>query len=244
MRHLPRKNLDENTNKYLNRLTDRVTAAQNPKKQAESSWKRKGVVSFGKIRSKLAEMASSRSRCMYCEDSHGTDIDHFWPKSVYPEKAFLWENYLLACSYCNSNQKRQEFPLDQNGTPLLIDPTKDTPHNHLTFTPTTGKFIGSDEKGSETIRVFGLNDDDSPRKLPAGRRNTLINLTALLIAYDQKIKTEPDEAEKFKAAITETSFSHVLYWLIDITSKPGAELVITKKILDIIQNNNVATWIN
>ena len=28
----------------------------------------------------LQTMAGNRQRCMYCGDSHGTDIEHFWPK--------------------------------------------------------------------------------------------------------------------------------------------------------------------
>lgn len=29
----------------------------------------------------LKSMAGNRERCMYCLDSHGTDIEHFWPKT-------------------------------------------------------------------------------------------------------------------------------------------------------------------
>lgn len=58
----------------------------------------------------LTGMAPGHQRCMYCGDSQGTDIDHFEPKSQAPLRTFDWTNYLLACSYCNSNQKRDLFP--------------------------------------------------------------------------------------------------------------------------------------
>lgn len=58
----------------------------------------------------LAEMAPGHERCMYCGDSQGTDIDHFEPKSLTPLRTFDWFNHLLACSYCNSNQKRNLYP--------------------------------------------------------------------------------------------------------------------------------------
>lgn len=32
----------------------------------------------------LASMGGGRQRCMFCEDSRGVDIDHFWPKDAYP----------------------------------------------------------------------------------------------------------------------------------------------------------------
>ena len=36
----------------------------------------------------LRVMAGRRERCLYCCDSHATDIEHFWPKSGYVEKMF------------------------------------------------------------------------------------------------------------------------------------------------------------
>ncbi|NOY25886.1 MAG: HNH endonuclease, partial [Oligoflexia bacterium] len=104
-------------------------------------------------------MASGRARCMYCEDSLGTDIDHFRPKADFPQRAFAWPNYLLACSHCNSNLKRNAFPIDGNGDPLLLDPSADNPAEHLLFSPSTGEFVSVGAKGQESIRVFGLNDD-------------------------------------------------------------------------------------
>ena len=60
-------------------------------------------------------MAPGVQRCMYCLDSLGTDIDHFEPKSRRPLRTFCWHNHLLACSRCNSNYKREEYPCDGFG---------------------------------------------------------------------------------------------------------------------------------
>lgn len=49
----------------------------------------------------LVDMAGNRERCMFCNDSRGTDIEHFWPKQRFPKKSFAWENMLLACAGCN-----------------------------------------------------------------------------------------------------------------------------------------------
>ncbi|MBW8876770.1 MAG: hypothetical protein JF614_17545 [Acidobacteria bacterium] len=102
-------------------------------------------------------MASGLERCMYCEDSEGTAIEHFWPKSVYPERAFDWLNYLIACSRCNSNFKRDQFPLDAAGAPLLVNPSEEEPLDHLSFSPSTGRFEPRSPKGDPSIDVFGLN---------------------------------------------------------------------------------------
>jgi hypothetical protein len=56
----------------------------------------------------LVVMAGARARCYFCNDSRGTDIEHFWPKSRYPERVFEWPNMLLVCSGCN-RQKQINF---------------------------------------------------------------------------------------------------------------------------------------
>lgn len=42
-----------------------------------------------------------RGKCAYCEATLAINIDHFYPKSKFPERMFLWENFLLACANCN-----------------------------------------------------------------------------------------------------------------------------------------------
>lgn len=43
--------------------------------------------------------------CNYCEQSEASDIEHILPKSLFPNKAFVWDNYLLACKKCNTTHK-------------------------------------------------------------------------------------------------------------------------------------------
>jgi 5-methylcytosine-specific restriction endonuclease McrA len=73
----------------------------------------------------LKQMMGERERCMYCLDSHGTDIEHFWPKTPYPERMFLWPNLLLCCAECG-RLKGNRFPLVA-GQPMLVDPTAEEP---------------------------------------------------------------------------------------------------------------------
>jgi hypothetical protein len=102
-------------------------------------------------------MCSGIERCMYCEDSSGTAIEHFHPKSMYPGKAFQWSNFLWACAFCNSNMKRDQFPVDVSSKPLLVDPTIMDPFAHLALSLTTGRYVGLDPVGRASIEVFGLN---------------------------------------------------------------------------------------
>lgn len=86
----------------------------------------------------LRYMSGSNERCMYCNDSRGVDIEHFWPKVPYPNKAFAWQNLLLCCTGCN-RQKGDQFPLDAAGDPLFVDPTSEEPWQFLNFVPKTGE---------------------------------------------------------------------------------------------------------
>ena len=243
MRRLIRPTLTTKTVKALGRVTNRVVAAQNPKDQAEKSWDNKPNVAFSEVRMELENMASGRSRCMYCEDSFGTDIDHFWPKADYPERAFLWENYLLACSYCNSNLKRKLFPVDAAGSPLLINPTEDDPELFLRLLPSTGEYISLGAKGDESIKMFGLNDTASARNLPDGRKHALICLLALLKDYDRVFAIDADKAEEIRLAAKGFPFSAVLSWLVTTAKLPVGSVILGADVVSLIQTHQVEGWL-
>lgn len=111
----------------------------------------------------LQQAGGARLRCMYCLDSHGSDIDHFYPKGVYKLSAYTWRNFVLNCTYCG-RLKGNQFPM-RGRRPLLINPFADDPWEHLTFDPATGNLtarfdvasLSHDPKGVETVRVLHLD---------------------------------------------------------------------------------------
>ncbi|MEV6896809.1 HNH endonuclease [Amycolatopsis sp. NPDC051372] len=138
----------------LVRLTARIPAGDN--KTARRLWtSARGA--RRSIRSQLALMASGRGYCMYCGDGLGSTVDHFEPVARAPHRAFDWLNHLLACEYCNSHHKRDRFPLDASGQPLLIDPTAEDPLDHLFLVLSIGTYRALTDKGRATIEVCGLN---------------------------------------------------------------------------------------
>jgi uncharacterized protein (TIGR02646 family) len=109
---------------------------------------------FNAVRHTLSLMCSGARRCCYCEDSMAIEVEHIWPKTLYPDKTFLWENLLYACSRCNrpKSNKFAIFPQTQppstnyieykhpkQGTPVrppagsavFIDPRKEDPMDFL-----------------------------------------------------------------------------------------------------------------
>jgi uncharacterized protein (TIGR02646 family) len=167
------------TAKYLTKQTATISKTTDPKETAAKKWRSFRGAHRNEVAAKLNAMATGLSRCMYCEDSMRTHIDHFAPKATYPRLAFTWHNYFLACSHCNSNLKRSEFPLDASGVALLIDPVDDEPRDHIALSPSTGRYSARDVKGTESIKVFGLNRETCVD----GRRNAWIAACELIRGF-------------------------------------------------------------
>ncbi|HHQ4887559.1 TPA: HNH endonuclease, partial [Aeromonas veronii] len=64
-------------------------------------------------------------QCAYCGtklyDPLMADIEHFYPKSLYPHLLEESDNILIACRACNMI-KANKFPIGDNGNPLLLNP--------------------------------------------------------------------------------------------------------------------------
>ncbi len=246
MRKLRRIALSDATLEFLQRnRTDKVAKKRTfPKRTAEAKrlWRYKNNKAFREIRTNLKKMCTGLERCMYCEGGQATDIEHFFPKSGYPQYAYTWENYLLACGVCNSDYKGDAFPLDESGSPLLIDPTKDDPREHIRLTPKTGKFIDLSRKGEESIRVYGLNRPN----LEKGRRSTWISVEALIVQYSNARAIGDDAyAGKIKDVLCHFDFSGVFKWLLDISDTFDAQLIIRPDCLAAINlHPGMKRWIS
>ena len=97
--------------------------------------------------------------CAYCEgkfdDSSYPQIDHFKPKSLFPEFCFDYNNMNYSCEKCNM-YKRDKY--DEK----LINPTYDNPEEHLKF---KGVYLTSlDERGNVTLDLLGINLEDRLEK--------------------------------------------------------------------------------
>lgn len=131
----------------------------------------------------LQQVMGPRERCMYCLDSHGTDVEHFKPKATYPLSTFQWKNWLVCCTECG-RIKGSQFPT-VNGKPLLVNPTSENPWMHIDFDPDTGNLMARFEittndwspKGAATVKVLQL---DGREALAAGYRKTYLKLAEVV----------------------------------------------------------------
>ncbi|MFM9696821.1 HNH endonuclease family protein [Streptomyces europaeiscabiei] len=174
---------------------------------ADRQW-RNAEAAKGEIRSLLQPVAPGIGRCMYCLDNLGTDIDHFEPRARAPLRTFDWLNHLLACSFCNSNAKRDEYPRDEKtGECLLIDPTVDDPADHIRLLPASGEYEEITAKGRHSIRVFDLNRSELLR----GRVRMYRLCRSLLPVWHSKtLQSDVTGAEEAAAVLLEEPFGDVL----------------------------------
>ena len=188
-------------------------------------------IRLNEIEETLRTMASGRERCMYCEDSQGSAIEHFWPRHHYPDSTFRWENLLYACTHCNSNEKRTRFPLQEDGSPLLLDPTAEEPLDHLLLVPHTGTIEpridaqtgAASLKGKETIDVIGLN---RRQNLVKGRRDAWHALQGMITQYDRDLEAGRIEmAAECRDSICKYPFSSVFVQLLSFLELPEEHAV-------------------
>lgn len=214
MRRITRHPLDQDVQNDLDGLQTAVNTERHiPGFDAGTRWQATRQTSTIKsVLTTLHHMTGDRQRCMYCLDSHGTDIEHFWPKTPYPERMYVWSNLLLCCTECG-RFKGGRFPFT-DGTPLLVDPTSEDPWQCLDFDPTTGNIVakfdvdqnGYSMKGVETVKLLQL---DQREAMASGYKKTLRRLTR--IVEDIIGKVAPD-AVTLIAALSEADDHGLLTW--------------------------------
>ena len=206
--------LDAATARALDRYQALVDAAGDYAAQVEAAqglFKSRNTAqnpTFRVIRQKLGEMCAARHRCGWCEDSEAGQIDHIRPKTLYPERTFVWENYLGSCGICNnskgdrfaillsgvlvdvSRRRNQPAARPPKGASALIDPRAEDPldfleleaRNTFHLLPKYGLSQLDRDRATYTIKLLSLNRD----ALTAARRNTFKDNCELLRQYSER----------------------------------------------------------
>lgn len=223
---ITRAGLPDDLSARLAVLTNELTAvpAEEQAKAARALWEKSGTRTrvYRPLKSILQQMALGLEQCMYCGADFGTDVDHFDPIARSPLRAFDWLNHLLACATCNSNHKRDLFPTDVDGRPLLIDPTTEDPLNHMTLSLSTDVYHPLSAKGVATIEVCGINR----RQLVDGRRRARNVVAFCLRGWAATDPADRDaKLEEIAELIREQPFGDVCQAMLRQAVAPGAELI-------------------
>lgn len=137
-------------------------------------------------------------KCSFCESKietvSYTNIEHFYPKSLYPKFTFKWSNLIPACGRCNFKKKNY----DTRKNPF-INPLKDNPEDLLYYKELKMYALKDNFKASNTLDKCVLN-----RKELINRRaeilTTFYDLEESIGKHNKKYNTLKQKAAKLKIA--------------------------------------------
>lgn len=108
-----------------------------------------------------------KERCGYCDDSdeffggiEGYHIDHFAPKSKFPQLETEYSNLVYSCRFCNgaksSNWVGDDSSISHNGSEGFIDPCDEAYEYHLDR-DAAGRILGRSKLGRYMVKELQLN---------------------------------------------------------------------------------------
>ena len=242
---LPEKTLSERALRMLKKYQQTVTDSGDYAAQVSFAGLKFGSVNtvrnltFSEVRDKLLQMSSGAERCHYCEDSKADEVEHIAPKSWYPDKCFVWENYCIACGPCNGPknaqfavfkeadglffefvERKKDDPIESppSGRPVLVNPRFENPLQFLFLDIQGDTFYFEEwaEEGTEeferakyTIKILGLN---SRSYLPVARRKAYDNYRARLREYLVEKTGNAEQAKLDKLTIGIRAEHHPSVW--------------------------------
>jgi uncharacterized protein (TIGR02646 family) len=103
-------------------------------------------------------LKSSHEKCAFCEcipgESGYPEVEHFKPKSLYPDEMFDWENLLPSCKRCNNNKHEHDTGREPLINPYDINPEEAFYYEDINIKAKNGKYY---TEAKRTIDVCGLN---------------------------------------------------------------------------------------
>lgn len=241
MLKITNKTLRQNTLYELTTLQNEVNTATNFAKKVEKAqklWKEKNgkksrKKAFQEVEANLKSMCVGTLCCNYCEGNEAADIEHIYPKSFFPERCFVWENYLLACKQCNTGYKLDKcFVLDDFGnlhdtqrdeqpkyaTLAFINPREDDPTQFIWLNTQTWEFEIQDNlsdkdknKAAKTLDILQLNKRDylkEGRKKQYGEYYNMMNILVQIVQATDK-RTIDDLLEPYIQIDMQKSIEHI-----------------------------------
>lgn len=205
--------------------------------KAKASWKsHRDSRTMQDVAVSLEQMCCGGRRCAYCEDSLADEVEHIWPKSLYPALVFDWLNYLYACGSCNlkkgasfavypaasgtwrcvSRKKRDPVIEPTSGEMVFIDPRCEDPRDFFTM-DLRGSFricIQSGltgrarERAKYTLEQLPLNSDPLRKQ----RRNAYRHYVSELQHYIRGCEHNKTARQLRKHRLALADFAHQTVW--------------------------------
>ncbi len=190
------------------KMLDNVPLAEWDRKVflADKKWSKRPKAAFADVFKNLLEASPGKRFCCYCQHDRAKEVEHIFNKKLFPERTFIFSNYVLTCHYCNG--KKQDafavfkvddpdavtiFPkagpktIPESTSNVFIDPRNEDPMDFFVLNLSTGYLeIPFDEASKEykkaqyTLDLLELNID---RELPDLRKSAVQDYISDLDKY-------------------------------------------------------------
>lgn len=145
---------------------------------------------------------SGKAKCVYCESyvdvTCYANIEHYYPKSIYPNETFCWENLFIGCTLCNT--PKNDF---DTGKEPFIHPIDEDPEEFLTFDDLI--YVPRQSDGISYQKANNVIEKCDLRRIPLFRAHAEILVSFLkssetLVECIKKYKTHKRRDCKIKDA--------------------------------------------
>ena len=106
----------------------------------------------------------TNTNCWYCErqcqavGGWAPTVDHFRPRSRFPELTYEWSNWIFSCRRCNVDNKKDKWPDSGYVDPCAAD-VMERPEQYFDYEPYTGEIVARNSL-SDTARNRAWNTID------------------------------------------------------------------------------------
>jgi len=152
----------------------------------------------------------SDTKCAFCEsipnESGYIEIEHFFPKAIYPDKTYDWANLLPSCKRCNL----KKLSLDTGKNPI-VKPDIDNPEDYFSYDNikiVVKKNAVDSKVANRTIERLDLNQF----RLIKPRSEFLVSL----VDYESKLEKTLKEFSLSKAKSKKTRLINNILESLDI----------------------------
>jgi len=175
--------LKDNSQEWTKALMDAV-AKFGAYKDIPDAEKEKLVDHYRHQDIKMALNSSSHGKCAFCEciPSEGgyVHVEHFKPKSIYPDATFEWANLLPSCGQCNGSKLDHDTVLEPIVNPYEFDPENVFFYNGISMQPSSGPHYDLAKQTIETCSLESI-------RLWKPRADILVNLMTFTKALKEAI---------------------------------------------------------
>ena len=186
----------------------------------------------------------SNNNCWYCErkcESVGgwaPTVDHFRPRSLFPESTYAWSNWIFSCRRCNVENKQDRWPEFGFVDPTSVD-IAERPEQYFDYDLESGSIIAradaSDtyqQRAWATIDGLGLSEPDLVNPRFGSIRRFIEEFIEELLNYSTNARQS--FIENFLALSAENRVAYLIFSALSSQQHieyPGLKAMVAERVL-------------